>query len=125
MIALDSSGWIEYFRDGPNAEAFAALVERPEEIVVPTACLYEVYKHLRTRYPDDSAFLAIAWMRKGIVAPLTTEIALDAAVLSTEHKLPMADSIILATARRYGAVLWTQDADFEGMEGVEYRRYIP
>jgi predicted nucleic acid-binding protein len=118
MKLVDSSGWLEYFADGPNAGVFAKLLQDPENLVVPTVCVYEVYKIvLRQRGPSD-ALQAVALMRQGQIVELTESTALLAAELSLAHKLPMADSIILATARTHKAHVWTQDADFAGIEGV-------
>ena len=121
-VVVDSSGWLEYFADGPNASRFAPFIEQPERLVVPTITLYEVFKRVFQQRGEDAALIAIAAMMEGQVVPLTEEIALEAARLSLNTKLPMADSIILATARAFDAVLWTQDADFQGLTDV---RFIP
>jgi predicted nucleic acid-binding protein len=121
MIVVDSSGWLEYFADGPNADVFAGLVVDPENLVVPSITLFEVFKRIRTQRDSGMALRAVAQMKRGKVVNLDGDLAIMAADLSVELRLPPADSIILATARSAGATLWTQDADFDGLEGVEYR----
>lgn len=117
---VDSSGWLEYFAEGPNAESFAQPVEQVGALVVPVIVLYEVFKHVLLRRGEEAALRAVAHMRQGRVVEVDATLAVEAARLSATHRLPMADSLILATARRTGAVLWTQDADFEGIDGVNY-----
>ena len=120
MNVVDSSGWLEYFAGGPNADFFAPAVEAVDELVVPTVSLYEVFKRVLQQRGEGDALQAIALMQQGVVVELTSPIAIDAARTSAELSLPMADSIILATARAYQATLWTQDSDFEGIEDVRY-----
>jgi predicted nucleic acid-binding protein len=122
MNVVDSSGWLEYFADGPNAQQFARPIQATNTLVVPSVSLFEVFKRVMTQRGEDAALEAIALMRQGRVVPLDDSLALDAARLSVEHRLPMADSIILATALAHQATLWTQDADFEHVRGV---RYLP
>jgi toxin FitB len=118
---VDSSGWIEYFSDGPNAKFFEAAILDAGSLVVPSISIYEVFKRLlREPNGEEAALHVVAAMQRGRVANLDAELALDAAKTSFETKLPMADSVILATARACQATLWTQDADFEGMAGVSY-----
>jgi predicted nucleic acid-binding protein len=118
---VDSSGWIEYFADGPNADFFEAAIENASNLVVPSICIYEVFKRLLAEpNGEEMALRVIAMMQRGRLVDLDTELALDAAKISRGTKLPMADSIILATARNCGAIVWTQDADFQGLPGVEY-----
>ncbi len=118
---VDSSGWIEYFADGPNADFFEAAIEDSGSLVVPSISIYEVFKRLLAE-PDgeEAALQVVATMQRGHVVELDAELALDAAKTSRETKLPMADSIILSTARAHDAVVRTQDADFKGIAGVEY-----
>jgi predicted nucleic acid-binding protein len=118
---VDSSAWLEYFSDGANAGAFAAVIESPEELVVPSLTLYEVFKKASHAAGETAALDAIAVMLQGRVVDLSAPLAIDAARLSRDGGLAMADAIILATARLEGAILWTQDAHFEGLEAVEYR----
>jgi len=117
---VDSSAWLEYFADGPAAAFFAPAIEQPAKLVVPTVVLYEVFKHVRQERGESAALTVAAQMQQGVVADLTTPLALTAANISAAHKLPMADSIIYATARAYAATLWTQDADFQHLENVKY-----
>ena len=125
MNVADSSAWLEYFADGPNASFFAEPIEDIETLVVPTLSLFEVFKRVLQQRDESTALEAAAVMQQGTVVDLEATIALNAARLSVELRLPLADSVILATARQYGAELWTQDADFDGIEGVRYRKRIP
>ena len=115
-IVLDSSCWMEYFADSPRADLFAPAVEAVESLVVPVLTIYEVVKKLARDAGDETASAALSLMQRGQVVPIDLALALDAAV----NGLPMADSLIYATARRHGADLWTQDADFDGLAGVRY-----
>ena len=119
---VDSSGWIEYFTDGPNAGRFAGPLSDPDRLVVPTVTVYEVFKVVLRRRGENDALRAAAAMSHGREIPLTNALALEAARLAHRMNLAMADGIILATARLTAAKLWTQDADFEGLANV---RYIP
>ena len=120
MNVVDSSGWLEYFADGPNAPFFADAVEATGELIVPTISLYEVFKRVLQQRGENDALEAVALIMQGEVVTLDVTLALSAARLSSELRLPMAGSIILATARSEGAILWTQDAHFDGLEGVRY-----
>jgi len=122
MNVVDSSGWLEYFANGANAEFFAPAIERTRTLVVPTVSLYEVFKRVLQQRDESQALRVVAMMQQGRVADLTAAIALSAAKVSADARLPLADSIMLATARAYEALLWTQDADFEKFEGVRYVR---
>ncbi|MGD9146355.1 MAG: type II toxin-antitoxin system VapC family toxin [Anaerolineae bacterium] len=120
MNVVDSNGWLEYFADGPNAEFFAPAIEAVTDLVVPTLSLYEVFKRVLKQRGEGDALQAVAIMIQGQVIDLDMDLALSAAKLSTELKLPMADSVMLATARAHEATLWTQDMDFEDISGVQY-----
>jgi len=120
MNVVDSSGWLEYLARGTNASFFAPVVKATDALVVPTVCMYEVFKRLLAQRGEEGALQAIGIMSLGIIADLTREIAVNAAYISSEFKITMADSIIFATARANNATLWTQDADFEGIGGVQY-----
>lgn len=120
MNVVDSSGWLEYFADGSNADFFAPAIENISELIVPSINIYEVFKRLLQQRGEGAALQAVAVMAQGTIVDLSMEIALDAAKVSADLKLPMADSIVLATARAYAATLWTQDSDFENLEGVQY-----
>jgi toxin FitB len=118
---VDSSAWLEYFADGPNAPEFANPIESTDNLVVPVLTLFEVFKRIHQLKGEATALDAIGVMLQGKVVELSSNLALDAARLSLDSGLAMADSIILATARAEDAVLWTQDAHFEGFEKVEFR----
>ncbi len=120
MNVVDSSGWLEFFADGPNAGFFAPAIQKPTELLVPTVSIYEVFKRILQQKEETDALRAVAAMQQGSVIPLDEALALSAARLSLDAKLPMADSIMLAAARSSGSTLWTQDKDFEGVEGVRY-----
>jgi len=117
---VDSSGWLEYFAGGPNADFFAPALEATDELVVPSVSVYEVFKRVLVQRGEAAAFQAAALMEQGSVVDLGSSGAIEAARLSVESGLPMADSIILAVTRLRSATLWTQDAHFEGMSGVRY-----
>ncbi len=121
MNVVDSSAWLEYFAGGPNAGHFAPAVEDTENLVVPSLALYEVFKKVLQQAGETSALRAVTAMQQGSVVDLDASLAIEAALLGSELGLPLAESVILATARRHDAVLWTQDGDFEGLAGVEYR----
>ena len=120
MNVVDSSGWLEYFADGPNAGFFAPAIEDVSELVVPTISIYEVFKKVLQQRGEDDAWQAIVLMQQCLVMDLDTSTALSSARIAVELKLPMADSIMLATARAHNAILWTQDSDFRSIEGVRY-----
>ena len=120
MNVVDSCGWLEYFADGPNADFFAPAIENTAELVVPSISIYEVFKRVLQQRDESDALQAIAVMLQGLAVDLDAAIALNAAKISVGLRLPMADSIMLATARAHDATLWTQDADFEGIDGVQY-----
>ncbi len=121
MKVVDSCGWLECLAGGPNAAFFAPVLEANDgTLVVPALCLYEVMRNMLNWTDQRQALSAVAVMKEATVVPVNTELALGAAILSSELKLPIADSIILATARSCGVVLWTQDAHFELVDGVHY-----
>ena len=120
MNVVDSSGWLEYFSDGQNANFFAKAIENTAELIVPSISLSEVFKRMLQQRSEGPALQAVAVMMQGEVIDLDSTLALSAAKISTELQIPMADSIMLATARMHEATLWTQDADFENVEGVKY-----
>lgn len=121
MNVVDSSAWLEYFGDGPNAGEFADAIADTDRLIVPSITLFEVFKRIRLQRDLAAALYAVAQMQRGRVLDLDGNLAVAAAELSAESGLPVADSVILATARAEDAILWTQEADFEGMERVEYR----
>lgn len=117
---VDSSAWLEYFADAPNAGQFAGAIEDVERLIVPSIAVLEVFKRVLEQRGEDAALQAAALMRQGDIIDLDADLAVEAARLGSQHKLPLADSVILAAARARGAVLWTQDADFKGLENVRY-----
>lgn len=120
MNVVDSSGWLEYFADESNANFFAPAIENTRELVVPAISLYEVFKRVYQQRGENDALKAVAQMTQGHVAEVDMPLALHAAKLAIEQRLPMADSSILATARAYQATLWTQDEHFKDIPGVQY-----
>ena len=120
MNLVDSSGWLEYFADTPNADFFADAIEDIEHLVVPSISIYEVFRRVLQQRDENAALLIAAHMRVGLVVDLDSTLALHAAKLGQELKLPLAGSVILATVQQHGATLWTQDADFKGIENVRY-----
>ena len=121
---VDSSAWLEYLADGPNADEFARAIEHEMRLIVPSLVITEVLRRLdalgrRTLIPR-----VLAHMRQGRIVHLNEEVAVTAAVLVRKHRLALADSVILATGRLCGATIWTQDEDFEGLDGVEYRPHV-
>lgn len=118
---VDTSAWLEYMTGGPNAGVFASPIEATERLVVPSISILEVFRWVLRERGEGDALQMAAVMQQGKVVDLDAHLALTAARLGLQHKLPLADSVILATARTYNAVLWTQDADFEGIPHVEYR----
>jgi len=121
MNLVDSCGWLEFLADGPNAGFFARPLADTENVLVPTICLYEVFKKTLQQRGEEAALDVAALMQQGKVVDLDAAIALDAADLAALRKLSLADAVILATARAHGATTWTQDAHFEGLPGVRYR----
>lgn len=122
MNVVDSSAWLSYFAGDDNAAIFSRPIEKLPDLLVPSITITEVFKNVLRQRGEEAALIVTAHMKQGKVIPLNSELAMDAGKLGALLKLPLADSIIFATARKYAAVLWTQDSDFEGLENV---RYIP
>ena len=120
MNLVDSCGWLEYFADSSYADFYASAIEDTGTLIVPTICILEVFKRVLQQRGEDAALQIAAVMHQGQVVALSASIALRAAKVSTELKLPLADSVILATAQTYGALVWTQDAHFKNIEGIKY-----
>lgn len=120
MNIVDSSGWLEYFANGTNASFFSEPIENTDALLVPTISLYEVFKRILQQLGETEALNAIAFMQSGKIIDLSSPIALHAARISADLKIPMADSIMLASAREFDAILWTQDSDFEGLDDIKY-----
>jgi predicted nucleic acid-binding protein len=117
---VDSSGWIEYFADAKNADFFAPIIESTKNLIVPSISLTEVFKHVLRHSSEKQAFESIQCMMQGNVIDLNIEISLSAAKLGVQYKIPLADSIILATGFAHEATIWSQDADFKGLPHVKY-----
>ena len=122
MNVVDSSAWLEYFADGPNAKHFARAIEQADELLVPSITLLEVFKRISQQRDESTALHYMAVMQQSTVVELDAALALHAAALGLRHKLPLADSIVYATAQQADALVWTQDADFDGLPGVRYWR---
>jgi len=120
MNLVDSSGWLEYFANGPNAQFFAPAIQDTENLLVSSINIYEVFKRILQQRGETDALQAVASMMQGTVVVVTPAIAMRAAKLSDTLKIPLADSMILATAREHNAVVWTQDGDFEELADVNY-----
>jgi len=119
---VDSSAWLEYFVDGPNAGFFAPAIEDTGKLLVPAVCLYEVFKKVLAEKGEPAAFDVAAQMKQGRIVDLDEDAAINAVRISLENKIPMADSIVLAAAMAHKATLWTQDEHFKGMPGVKFCR---
>ncbi|HNC19749.1 MAG: type II toxin-antitoxin system VapC family toxin [Candidatus Accumulibacter sp.] len=120
MNLVDSCGWLEYFADGGKASFFAPAIEDMDRLIVPSLCLFEVFKRVLQQRSEQDALRAAAVMRQARVVDLNDSLALSADRLSVDCKLALADSIILCTARQHGATLWTQDAHFADLPDVRY-----
>lgn len=121
MNVVDSSAWLEYLADGPNASYFAPAIEAVDDLLVPSIVIYEVFRRVLLQRGEDAALQAAALLHQGAVVSVDSALALYAARLGAEHQLPMVDSLIYATSRVHEAALWTQDADFKGLPEVRYR----
>jgi predicted nucleic acid-binding protein len=124
MNLVDSCGWLEYFSDSPYADFYAAAIEETESLIVPTITILEVFKRVLQQRGEDAALQVAAVMHQGRIVDLSGDIALRAAKAGIELKLPLADSIILATAQTHDALIWTQDVHFKEIEGVRYLEKI-
>jgi predicted nucleic acid-binding protein len=117
---VDSSAWLEYFADAPAAAHFANAIEAVDHLIVPAVCLLEVFKVVLRQRGESEALEAVALMQQGTVVDLDATLAIAAAAAGVAHKLPLADSIVYATAQAVGGLVWTQDDDFKGLPDVEY-----
>ena len=120
MNVVDSSGWLEYFAEGSTADFFAPAIEDTKNLLVPVICLYEVFKKILQQSGINEAQVHVSDMKQGKIIEIDESLTLSAAKLSADLKLPMADSLTLATARANDAVLWTQDEHFKDLDGVKY-----
>ena len=122
MNVVDSTGWLEYFADSPDADFFAPAVEDVEHLIVPSICVLEVYERVLEQAGENEALQAIALMRQGQLVDLDTSIAVSAAMLGKELQLPLADAVVFATARRHGATVWTRRSALERLDDVRICR---
>ncbi len=113
---VDSSGWLEYFTDGKSAAFFAPAIEDTENLLVPVITIYEVFKKVLRERGENDALQIASLMQSGRVIELDASLALEAA----RYSLPLADSLIYATALRHEATLWTQDEHFKDLPQVRY-----
>ncbi|MGE5848215.1 MAG: type II toxin-antitoxin system VapC family toxin [Ignavibacteria bacterium] len=120
MNLVDSSGWLEYLADGKNAKSFAPAIEKVDELIVSTINIYEIYKKILNEKDEDAAIQVMGMMQQAKVIEVNAAIAIQAAKLSFEKKIPMADSLIYITAKLNDATVWTQDIDFKDLDGVKY-----
>ena len=120
MNLVDSTGWLEYFVDGKNAALFAPIIEKTEELIVSPVTIFEIFKKILLEKDEHAAMATVVFMQQARVIEISSMIALQAAKISYEKKLPMADSLIYATARMHDAIVWTQDAHFKSLDGVKY-----
>ena len=120
MNVVDSSAWLSYFADDANATIFSCPIEEVEKLLVPSITITEVFKCILHQRGEDIALEIIAHMEQGQVIPLDSSLAINATQYGVDLKLPLADSIIYATAKKFNATLWTQDVDFKSLEGVKY-----
>ena len=120
MNVVDSSAWLSYFAGDANATAFSIPIENIEELIVPSIIITEVFKYILRQRGEGMALQAIAHIEQGNVISLDSSLAIDAAMYGIKYKLPLADSIIYATGRKFNALIWTQDIDFKSLEGVKY-----
>ena len=120
MNVIDATGWLEYFTDGPNADYYAAAVERLDELIVPATSIYEVFKRVLQQRSESEALQAISVMLQGNVTDMDAGLALSAARLSVELELSMVDSVMLATAKAHHARLWSLDTSYQDIHGVKH-----
>ena len=121
MNLVDSSAWLAYFADEPTADFFAEAIEDPELLIVPSVCIYEVFKVILRECGEDEAFTAVAAMQLGQVVDLDADLAMEAASIGLEEGLAFADSVIFTIAKKHNAAIWTQDSHFSGKTGVRFK----
>lgn len=122
MNVVDSSAWLAWFANEPGAQSFEKPIENTTSLLVPSICVAEVFKVVARQRGEGDALQAVAVMHQGEVIPLDSDLAVSAALLGLRHKLPLADSIVYATAQWRGATLWTQDEDLEDLPHVRFFR---
>lgn len=122
MNVVDSSAWLAWFANDASAQSLEKPIEDTQSLLVPSICVTEVFKVVARQRGEGDALQAIAVMHQGELVPLDGDLAVSAALLGLKHKLPLADSIVYATAQSRGATLWTQDEDFEDLPQVRFFR---
>lgn len=120
MNLVDSSAWMEYFADGKNAKHFAPIIQDLKNLVVSVINVSEVYKKISRHRDENSAIQAIAVMQQAEVLEITSQVAIEGSKISIQNKIPITDSLIIASARSVGAKIWTQDYDFKGLDNVMF-----
>jgi toxin FitB len=125
VIVVDSCGWVERFAGSPHGELYAAAIQDPAEILVPAVCLTEVFRLLAREAGEPAALVGVGVMRQARVVALDADLAIGAARVGQALGLPLADSIIYATAQAHGAEMWTHDEHFRGLPGVRFVEVRP
>ena len=120
MNIVDASCWIEFFLAGTNGPKFKPVIENTSELLVSSVNMYEVHRVLSRKLPVELRDMCLEVMRRASVIELNEERAIAASELSLKHDLAMADAAMYAIALEHKAVLWTQDADYQGLAGVKY-----
>jgi predicted nucleic acid-binding protein len=125
VIVVDSCGWVERFAGSPHGELYAAAMQDPAEILVPAVCLTEVFRLLAREAGEPAALVGVGVMRQARVVAFDADFAIGAARVGRALGLPLADSIIYATAQAHGAEMWTHDEHFRGLPGVRFLEVRP
>ena len=120
MIVVDSCGWLEHFAGTSHGELYDEALRDPRELLVPAVCLAEVFRTMAREAGEPAALDAVGVMSQATVVALDADAAVEAARAGLAHRLPLADSIIYAAARRAGATVWTHDAHFRDLPGVRF-----
>jgi predicted nucleic acid-binding protein len=120
MTIIDTSGWLEYFTGGLNSDFFSTAIKKDANIIIPTIILYELWKKISREKGEDKAIELVAQLKRYEIVPLDENLSISAAKISNKYGIPMADSIIYATLKKYNATLWTQDSDFKDFENIKY-----
>ncbi len=123
MNLVDSSGWLAFFSDNCNANNFLLPITNVNVLLIPTIVIYEVFKVILRERGEQDAIIVQAHLQQGTVIELSSETALHASKISLDYRLPMADSIIYATALEHDATIWTQDEHFKDLKNVKYFQY--
>ena len=125
MIVVDSCGWVERFAGSPLGELYGAAMQDPGEMLVPAVCLTEVFRLLAREAGEPAALVGSGVMQQARVVALDAELAIGAARAGQAFRLPLADSVVYATAQAHGAEVWTHDEHFRGLPGVRFLEAPP